>query len=1057
MGDEVCCTRQETIPDIKFIYPEQNMSANNNQKNEESFDNQDELNIIEQIKTNKYSNNIGQKNTNSVIIQNDEFMYERINTKKNKIENDNIIEDKEGPQDSIKITENENNFNHKRIESDFPEDSNIISSNKENHYDNIVIDENKIIISYQPINIENNNDNEEDNFISDNNNINDNEYNNEENNINDNNNIMIDNQYNEEKNIEQQNQEMIDNNINEDINYNNDKFLIEKENEIKTDDNIIQYNTENIIPNNNSIFQNVNYTQENDIKNSDKNIIYPEKETNQIQYEENNIIDNNISDNNNIIDNNNNNILLNEINLNENPTFFPKSNNKVINDNILFNIDNINITSNDINNNNQILIQNYEQTNNTNYDSKDFTNIISNISSNTYNPSITNNTYDYLLNNTNKEKPLFTDKEIDDMIKQAEQTYNVNNYYKNNYLINNNYRVATPEKKITSYPLTPDYQIRKNENYNDIFDYNINSYTEHYTNIGNNNNVNYINNYTPIIYPQKQVKKNLTNYYQYINYDDYNIKYESQKRTQKNNQHILYSTPTKENYNLNYILSPPKNQTRQVIVQNPIKVNPPIIQYNNYNTTQIKNTKPLVYNTLGNTSVINNYNYSTPVDTNIYQPKKIANNSIINKSYLKSIQQMNQNNDVVLLNNKKTYNVNSLSSSNLNNLNSSISSSSSLRKLDKKGNPIYITSLRSDKDKLKQYHNYKRDKRSDNKYRSFSDDDISSRRNRLEDEFSNDVSSYKSPFSSPKNENNINFDLNSMGSINSLNSFKNNNIKYINRNNINNKSIIPTIGGGIKNSTIAKSIKDDLLSDIDEPTKQIIKKYSSLDLSSTSNFYPDNYKLFFYSSSPNFSVISNSQIYTKKRIKYYINNDPSREAIYTGAINFLNQRHGLGQLKEPNCTKIGNWKNGIFSGWGRIIYNNGQVFEGKYENGKLNGKGVYKYKDVLYVGDFMNNSRQGKGVLITKNFRYNGQFNNGKIDGYGKIIFYQGKEDEGEYEGFFKNNNIEGKGTMKWKNGNMYIGEMKNGKMNGSGKFIPYGGIPIEGIFRNNVKVNIKK
>ena len=29
--------------------------------------------------------------------------------------------------------------------------------------------------------------------------------------------------------------------------------------------------------------------------------------------------------------------------------------------------------------------------------------------------------------------------------------------------------------------------------------------------------------------------------------------------------------------------------------------------------------------------------------------------------------------------------------------------------------------------------------------------------------------------------------------------------------------------------------------------------------------------------------------------------------------------------------------------------------------------------------------------------------------------------------------------------------------MNGYGKFIPYQGFPIEGIFRNNVRVNIKK
>ena len=101
----------------------------------------------------------------------------------------------------------------------------------------------------------------------------------------------------------------------------------------------------------------------------------------------------------------------------------------------------------------------------------------------------------------------------------------------------------------------------------------------------------------------------------------------------------------------------------------------------------------------------------------------------------------------------------------------------------------------------------------------------------------------------------------------------------------------------------------------------------------------------------------------------------------------------------------------------------------------------------------MNNNRHGNGILLNKKFRYKGQFNNGKINGYGKIIFYGKKEGEGEYEGYFKDNNIEGKGIMKWNNGNIYQGEMKNGKMNGFGKFIPKRGIPFQGFFRNIIRV----
>ena len=1015
MGDELSCTKEETNQDSQFILPEKNILMNYpTTKNDESFDNNEELNIIENINVNNNQNNIEQKYSKS-IIQNDEFLYERIDTNsflknnRNNNLNNKIIYDKEGPQDNIKVTDLENNINNNPIESNIPVNSNIIDKVNDNNinlninkkFSTIVIDTNKIVVNYTPKKIKNDiinleeNINKEKDFINENKISTNNKnllYEKKENNIK--------NNYNEDENNEKLIKELVDDSNNEKNDYNIDNM--------KT-------NNENIIPSEN-IFEKINYTQENN--NIQISNIFPEKEVN----------DKNI---------------LSELNLNSNPTFFP------------------------INNNNK----SYQ--NNTNNNTEDYSNLINNFNTNEYNHSNrNNNNYDYLFNNKDSEKPLFTDKEVDELIKQAEKNYYktifsknknkdiyyplnnlniqpktiINNYPYNNQ--NNNVRILTPEKKKIIYPLTPDYQIRKNKNKNDIFNYN--------NNYGKQNNVNYIN-YAPITYPQKQVKKTpvQTNY----NYNP--INYQSPKRTKKNPEQILYSSPQKKSSNTNYILTPKNNQANQVIIQSPIKLNQPINQYNNLNLNNVT-TKPKTL-----------INYSIPVDSDIYQSKRVANPSIINTTYLKSIQQMNKQNHNI--NNKNSINY-SLTNS-YNNLNKSFSSSSSSpRQYDKKGNPYYITSVHSSK-KLKEYQNSQINKRFNGKYRSLSND--VERKNRFDDDFSNDASSNESPFSAPKNKNYFqNFDLNSINSISSLNSLKNNNnmnnnINYIkpnelyikknnyNMNNINNnytnnnyKSIYPSV---LNNNSSISSIEEDTLIDLDEQTKLIIKKYSSLNITSTSNFYPDNYKLFYHSSSPNFSKISPQEFYTNKRIKYFINNDPTKEAIYTGSINHFHQRHGLGQIKEPHCIKIGTWKNNNFSGWGRIIYNNGQVFEGKYDNGKLNGKGIYKYKDILYIGDFENNIRQGKGILINKRFRYNGQFNKGKIDGYGKIIFYEDKEGQGEYEGFFKNNIIEGKGIMKWKNGNIYEGEMKNGKMNGTGKFIPYGGIPIEGVFRNNVKVNVKK
>ena len=102
-----------------------------------------------------------------------------------------------------------------------------------------------------------------------------------------------------------------------------------------------------------------------------------------------------------------------------------------------------------------------------------------------------------------------------------------------------------------------------------------------------------------------------------------------------------------------------------------------------------------------------------------------------------------------------------------------------------------------------------------------------------------------------------------------------------------------------------------------------------------STFQKDNYKLFYFNS-PEFLEIPQSEIIGKRKMIYQINNNPSQQGHYEGEVNRFMQRHGLGIMKEPNKTKIGHWRNDQFSGWGRVIKKNGQVFEGKFNNNSLN-------------------------------------------------------------------------------------------------------------------------
>jgi hypothetical protein len=177
--------------------------------------------------------------------------------------------------------------------------------------------------------------------------------------------------------------------------------------------------------------------------------------------------------------------------------------------------------------------------------------------------------------------------------------------------------------------------------------------------------------------------------------------------------------------------------------------------------------------------------------------------------------------------------------------------------------------------------------------------------------------------------------------------------------------------------------------------------------------------------------------------------DEENLEIYEGETNMNNLKHGFGTLTTPRYVLKGNWRNDQFTGWGRKSMRNGDTLEGKFINGELNGKGIFKNKDGTYVGDFENSVRSGKGELTTKNYHYMGDFKNNKLNGIGIIDF---STDGHRYEGQFENNEITGKGVYKWKNGEIYEGQMKKGKMDGYGKYIFEDGKIYEGEYVNGIK-----
>ena len=202
------------------------------------------------------------------------------------------------------------------------------------------------------------------------------------------------------------------------------------------------------------------------------------------------------------------------------------------------------------------------------------------------------------------------------------------------------------------------------------------------------------------------------------------------------------------------------------------------------------------------------------------------------------------------------------------------------------------------------------------------------------------------------------------------------------------------------------------------------------------NFYSDEEESFFEPLKNNINIIKDQMIQNR-----------NKNETYFGDINKQREKHGFGKLVTPEMERIGNWKNDEFNGWGREIRKNGEIYEGKFINGKLNGKGIYKNNSIFYIGNFINYIKDGKGELFTNNYHYVGNFRKNKMNGNGRIDLYN----KGVYEGQFFNGEMNGYGIFKYNNGDYYDGQIKDGEMNGYGKLKQINGKILEGYFVDGV------
>ena len=69
-------------------------------------------------------------------------------------------------------------------------------------------------------------------------------------------------------------------------------------------------------------------------------------------------------------------------------------------------------------------------------------------------------------------------------------------------------------------------------------------------------------------------------------------------------------------------------------------------------------------------------------------------------------------------------------------------------------------------------------------------------------------------------------------------------------------------------------------------------------------------------------------------------------------------------------------------GHGVIVLANGDIYDGAWANGMMEGSGTFKFKTGLYIGEMVQGLREGAGVLQMENgTKYTGQFQQNKYHG----------------------------------------------------------------------------
>lgn len=141
------------------------------------------------------------------------------------------------------------------------------------------------------------------------------------------------------------------------------------------------------------------------------------------------------------------------------------------------------------------------------------------------------------------------------------------------------------------------------------------------------------------------------------------------------------------------------------------------------------------------------------------------------------------------------------------------------------------------------------------------------------------------------------------------------------------------------------------------------------------------------------------------------------------------------RLIRAQSNYTGQFSNSSISGYGRLIFPNGDVYSGDFVNNIISGRGSFRSASTNseYIGDWSNGQFNGFGLLYYANGDvYEGNWICGKQSGRGEMTYHNGD--------IFRGTLIDGQQTgvdcefYSAIDDETYVGEMNNGLRHGIGQ-----------------------